>query len=303
MRTRTSEVLTLGVLVPIILLTPSQVLSQPTDEPIASSFELERNQIVLPVWIDGKGPFYVLLDTAGSPSAVDLATALDLGFPVDTTLSGEASGAGGERVRIFAAELPAVEIGGVAFGDLDAVALDLSRISARMGHPILGILGYGLLEGRIVQIDYPGRTVRFFAAPPETQGWRIPLVFLEDDFQPLVDMTVNGRPIRVTVDTGSSLALEVYPAGVEQAGLESIASRAVGDTTAIGARGNIEVPKAAVEAVGIGPFEVHDVEVAFTERERYEEGREGNLGNGILRHFVVTLDYPGKSLTFERPSQ
>lgn len=77
----------LGVLVPIILLTPSQVLSQPTDEPIASSFELERNQIVLPVWIDGKGPFYVLLDTAGSPSAVDLATALDLGFPVDTTLS------------------------------------------------------------------------------------------------------------------------------------------------------------------------------------------------------------------------
>jgi hypothetical protein len=221
-----------------------------------------RRQIVLPVRIGARGPFYVLLDTAGSPSAVDLTTALELGFPVDTTLSGEASGVGEERVSIFAAELPTVEIGGAAFGDLDAVALDLSRISERMGRPILGILGYGLLEGRIVQIDYPGRTVRFFAEPPETQGWRVPLVFLEDGFEPLVDVTVNGRPIRVTMDTGSSLALEVFPAGLERAGLESIASRAAGDTTAIGAR-----------------------------------------GNGILQHFVVTLDYPGKSLTFERPSQ
>src|SRR5262245_18320093 len=38
-------------------------------------FDLYRNEILLQVKVNGKGPFNMLLDTGTDPSAVDLATA------------------------------------------------------------------------------------------------------------------------------------------------------------------------------------------------------------------------------------
>jgi len=42
-------------------------------------FEFVRNEIIVQVKVDGKGPFNMMLDTGTDPSAVDLATAKEWG--------------------------------------------------------------------------------------------------------------------------------------------------------------------------------------------------------------------------------
>ena len=54
------------------------------------SFEFHRNQLVVPVYVNGKGPYTMIIDTGANPSAIDLATAMEAGVVVDTTRSGYA---------------------------------------------------------------------------------------------------------------------------------------------------------------------------------------------------------------------
>jgi predicted aspartyl protease len=282
----------------ILRLVPGMVRSTLSlDTLVTVPFELVRNQIVLEVGIGGKGPFRVLLDTAGEPSAINLATALEAGLPVDTTAYGEASGTGEETVRLYAAELPEVEIGGVVFGDIDAVALDLARVGERLGVPIDGVLGYSLLAGRIVEIDYPARTLRVFSASPPSPEHVVPLRFREGHHQPVVEVEVAGRRVPVTLDTGSSLSLELYRSAAKELGLQALLDAAEPDTVT-GARGAAAVTQARLPRIGLGPFEIEDVEVVFREGDAGD--RMGNLGNGVLQEFVLTLDYSEEWIGFRR---
>jgi predicted aspartyl protease len=200
-------------------------------------------------------------------------------------------------VRIYAAGLPEVEIGGVAFGDIDAVALDLSRVGERMGVPIDGVLGYSLLAGRIVEIDYPARTLRVFSASPPRPEYVVPLRFREGHHQPVVEVEVAGRRVPVTLDTGSSLSLELYQSPAEELGLQALVDAAEPDTVT-GARGAAAVTQGRIPRISVGPFEIEDVEVVFREGDAGD--RMGNLGNGVLREFVLTLDYSAEWIGFRR---
>ncbi len=53
---------------------------------------------------------------------------------------------------------------------VDALAMDLSKLSSALGRPIGGVLGYSFFKTRIVQIDYPNRKVRFYAIAPSCAG-------------------------------------------------------------------------------------------------------------------------------------
>jgi len=75
------------------------------------------------------------------------------------------------------------------------------------------------------------------------------------------------------LDTGSSLALELYPWAVGQLGLEQQKEEAMASSV-VGARG-----------------EAAKLPVVFAEKERDDREREGgNIGNALLRHFLLTLD-------------
>jgi Aspartyl protease len=59
----------------------AQAKSNP--EVIEVPFEFHHNEIILQVRVGGKGPFNMMLDTGTDPSAVDLATARELGLKLD----------------------------------------------------------------------------------------------------------------------------------------------------------------------------------------------------------------------------
>lgn len=272
-------------------------------------FEFVRNQILLPVRLGAQGPFHMLLDTAGDPSAIDLATALETGQAVDTSVVGEASGVGSERVPIYPATLAALELGDLAIDELEALAIDLSPFGDRLGRPLHGILGYSFFEDRVVQIDYPAGLMRVCRGPgslleeANTAGRgtvvRLPLRFDSDSTTPLIEeLYVNGRRVPVSLDTGSSLGLELFDVAIAELGLEGEREAARVDSV-FGARGGAERRVGRVDSMRIGQLDLDPDEVSFSGRESTSL-RQGNLGNRLLRDLVLTFDYRRRSLTIER---
>src|SRR5439155_26830980 len=139
--------------------------AQTRSAPVEVPFEFVANQIIVQVKIGGKGPYSMLLDTDTDPSALDLATAREVGLRLDSK-SFSASGGGADANQVQLTRLPTVELGGVIAKDVLAGAIDLQKLAAKLERPIHGVLGYSLLKDRIVQIDYSASKLRFYTESP-----------------------------------------------------------------------------------------------------------------------------------------
>src|SRR5438132_9650519 len=104
-----------------ILLTGLMVLSSTTflivqaqnrKAPAEVPFEFIHNEIVVQVKIAGKGPYSMLIDTDTDLSAIDSATARELGLAQGSN-GYPASGGGHEPKAFHLTRLPLVEIGNV----------------------------------------------------------------------------------------------------------------------------------------------------------------------------------------------
>ena len=76
-------------------------------------FDFDRIEIILQVKANGRGPFNMMLDTGTDPSAIDLATAKELGLKLDPI--GRQGAGGGTSVNLtYETKLPLLEIGSLA---------------------------------------------------------------------------------------------------------------------------------------------------------------------------------------------
>lgn len=265
-------------------------------------FVLVKNQIVVQTSVNGKGPFAFIVDTGVTPSVIDRAAAEAAGVAIDRSRSGEASGAGSGTMTVQRAPIQELTLSGVSFRNLDALAADLSRLSSRLGQPLHGILGDNFFDGRVVTIDYPAQRMTIGRSLPPLPPGAIEMPFstANDDVIPIIqDFEINGQRIPVSLDTGSSLAVELYPAAVEKLGLAAVAEKAAAGSIT-GARGDAAVRKARIDALTIGGIPVKDVEVTFSARADHGTARLGNIGNGLLKNFVVTFDYTTRRVRLEK---
>lgn len=271
-----------------------QVRSQ---QPVAVPFEFIRNEIVVQVKVNGKGPFNMMLDTGTDPSAIDLVTAKELGLKLSST-GGPVSGGGTDKNVAYATSLPLLELGGLTAKKVAALAIDLTKISAGLGKPLQGVLGHSLLNGRIVQIDYPNRVVRFYSQSPFSKPRG--LSFRYNDNVLIDDVYVNGKKLIGNLDTGSSGSFSLTPAAVTYLGLEDEFNRA-SVSTSVGFNNVSENREGKVSNVTIGGISVDTPSVVFfgkgTGRDKKPWGV--NIGNAFLKDFVVTIDYPRKLVTLE----
>ena len=287
-----------------LLLVPHASAQQQTVE---IPFDFVRNEIILQVKVDGKGPFNMMLDTGTDPSAIDLATAKELGLKLSSA-GGPVTGGGTDKNLAYATKLPLVETGGLTAKNLWALALDLSKVGERLGKPLHGVLGHSLLNGRIVQIDYPNHVVRFYSQSPFTKAdkkannaKRTVLSFRYDDNILIDDVFVNGKKLVGNLDTGSNGGFHLTPAAVSYLGLEEEVNRAQ-VSSSVGYNNVSENREGKVSNVTIGGISVDQPSVVFfgkgTGRDKKPWGV--NIGNVFLKDFVVTIDYRSKLLTLEK---
>ena len=282
--------------------------SQTRSAPIEVPFEFIANQIIVQVKIGGKGPYSMLLDTDTDPSAIDLATARELGLRLDSR-SFTASGGGTDASQVQLTRLPSVELGSVVARDVAAGAIDLTKVAAKIGRPVHGVLGYSFLKDRIVQIDYPALKVRFFAVSPYPGIQNAPntvniiaVPFRYDGVVVIDSVFINGQKVKATLDTGASGTFTLTPEAVATLGLEETEQKGEAQKS-VGYNGEYESKYGVLKSVRIGRLSVESAPAAFfppgtgQDKKNYQV----NIGNGFFKDFLLTFDFRGKMVVFEKP--
>lgn len=138
-----------------------------------------------------------IIDTGAVPSVVDQRISRHLG------LAGQA-----DQVSVFTRSiptervtLPSVDIGPVHAAHVEALVEDLSFIEARLGVRIDALIGLDVFGSRDFSIDYAASRLRFDAPLDAADVWTD---IAAGDGYAVVEMELNGVPLRLMVDTGAN---------------------------------------------------------------------------------------------------
>jgi predicted aspartyl protease len=277
------------------------------DEVVQIPFTFEDNSIFVQVKIGDKGPFAMMLDTDSDPSVVDLSFAKSIELKL-RQVGGNVSGGGTGRPQAYLTKLQAVEVGGFAVKELSALAIDLSAIRGELKKDVQGILGNDFLAGRIVQIDYPKGVLRFYRSsrvPADATSSRVtfPFKFDEDGSSIVLDgVAINGKKILATIDTGSNGSFKLTPAAVETLGLTEVAAKGQA-ANSVGYKGTAQNTSGTLDLISVGSIEIKSPDVVFFGKGSGRDHRPWglNIGNAFLKDYVLTIDYPKKLITLEKP--
>ena len=252
-------------------------------------FELVRHQVLIDVGVEGRGPFKMHLDTAVYPSVLDETVAAGIGLPTSGP-AGFVAGYGSRRIPYSKATLDLISIGSFRLPRLDTVVTDMSHLEID-GIALRGTLGEAFFRRTWTEIDYPARTVRLLdegdRAPDCSLGGESLRVDLSGHAPRLLDVEVNGNPVTALLDTGASAGIALSRTHADRLGLGHLWSGAE-PVEARGARGSFEARVAEVRSVRVGGLEATEVPAILSEIHG-----PILIGNGFLKHFVLTVDYPG----------
>lgn len=296
----------LSVLLILLSLTPLAAAQQ-KNAFAQIPFQLVGDEILVEVKIAGKGPFTMMLDTNTDPTAIDSATAKELGLIQGPGYP--ATGGGSEPVTVYLSKLPLVELGVIAARNMSAGIVDLRKLSEKVGRPIHGVLGYSFLKDRIVQIDYPESRIRIydFTPYPSIQFAantvnRIAVTFRYDGGVLIDSVFVNGQKLRGSLDTGSSATFTLTPEATMALHLEEEIAKAPTEET-VGYNGKHETRTGILKSVRIGRLSLEGVPAQFWlpgtghDKKKYDI----NIGNGFFKDYVVTFDFRNKLVVFDQP--
>jgi|tagenome__1003787_1003787.scaffolds.fasta_scaffold20578167_2 predicted aspartyl protease len=263
-------------------------------------FEFIHNEIVVKVMIDGKGPFNAMIDTGTDPSAIDISTAKQIGIEFGS--KGHKSSGGGTDTNLnYSCKLSTLGVGSIVAVNVDAAAINLSKVSERMGAQIDAILGYSFLKKRIIEFDFPRRVVRFLersAARASTQnGVTLPFRYKDDV---LVDgVVVNGKTVTANLDTGSSGTFALSPRAIDDLGLAGEAASGKA-TASVGYNGISKNREGTIKNVTIGTISVDNAPVQYFGKGSGHDKVPWsiNIGNAFMKDYVVTVNYRAKTVTF-----
>jgi len=113
--------------------------------------------IVVPVFVNGEGPFDFVLDTGATFTCVDAELARRLALPERTGARGVGAGVGGAgQIRLV--RVDSVRVGGASAEGLTACEVDL-RHARQVGVEADGLLGLNFLKPFRVTLDFERRVL------------------------------------------------------------------------------------------------------------------------------------------------
>jgi len=228
-----------------------------------------------------------VIDTGTLPTLVDTRIARQFGragpkVPVDSfTRTDEL-----EEVVI-----PGLAVGPFSAGDVSALVADLSRLEPYFGIKTDVVVGAGLLRGACFSIDYVGRWLSFACR----DGWRATLPLDRHSPHVVAEVTIDGTPLRLVVDTGS-------PAVVVDDDATPVAwqSRVETEIDAWGFSGPVRLRRliADVIEVGLVTWQRRPVHILSTGVKR--QSYDGVLGVRALGMSAVQFDLKRMVLSWNK---
>ena len=239
-----------------------------------------------------------VIDSGAGATVVDSAYAVELGL--ETAGAFKAMGAGKTAGASFVM-LPGYSVQGIEFGEQKAVAINIAGLMKRGGIEVAGILGYDFLSRFVTRIDYAGRVISFYDPADfkyQGSGTVVSAPLRGNIFA--LPMTVAGKHSGIwSLDLGAS-GTSFFYSYAEANGLLDVKGL---DALAGGAGGYFRTRSSKYPSAEIAGFTLGEQIIsipleksgAFGQREEM-----GNIGNDILRHFVLYLDYQRQQLIFEK---
>ncbi|HAA15969.1 MAG TPA: hypothetical protein DCE41_31405 [Cytophagales bacterium] len=261
---------------------------------ISFPFTYERGLIIVQVQLgDDPTTHPCIFDSGAFNSKIESELAGALGFRVGATKNNSDS-QGNER-EIEVVQIDSLKLGDLSFYNIGAGKLDWDSLSATPCLADGGIIGANLMKLANWQIDYATQTITVSDTPFEpTRSSAIRVPFKHPVFSgtPEIDLQIEGRKVGpVLLDLGSNGSLRL-PFALEDnfSGSRTVRLADASNSGIYGITPDSVVVKALPIQLG---DQTHTLPVSF------EGGGDGLLGNEILQHYRVTLNYKGNEAYLE----
>jgi len=280
-------------------LKPPDPLPPPAGLPVTLPVRFSQREIFVEVKLNGRD-YLMMLDTGAGITVIDQPVSEALHLPSGESMNVlGASGQGAASVT----RLASLRIGRVHLRDVQVAVTDLGLIRLIGGGRLGGILGFNVLSRFRMTIDYHRRTLTLEksggALPP---GWAKQVSFM--GATPTLEAEVEDiGKVPMLLDTGA--AMSILPVEAAQQ-WQPVRSASLGLTLGVGGAGNI--PRAARAAsVKVAGAAIRGITLMFSSPapkgapvQILSEAGFGLLGNNLLRHFRLTIDYPMRTVVLQR---
>jgi len=235
--------------------------------------------ILLPVQVNGDGPFKFILDTGAGTSLLSSDLAKKLNLKIISTKEGQSAGG---KISVSLAKVDSLALGQAKLDDLDVGIVDLSHIGKAIGTRIDGDVGYNFLKHFRIAIDYHDCEIRF------DEPRRIERL---------------GRSAKAEIPMRlASLAKPTTAIAPELAQQLGLKASPVGPLTTGDAQ--VNVTAGTLESFQVGRAGIDDLVVVVADffsilSQAVGVRLDGIVGYNFLRNFRVVIDYPGEKLRLE----
>lgn len=260
-------------------------------------------RVWVPVYLNDRGPFRMVLDSGALRSAITTRTAAALQIPLDRYPPVRVRGVTGTAVT------PAVQIDAVRVGDLWVGPTRVPVIDDAFGGAD-GLLGTEGMQDKRIYIDFR----QDFINISRSRNRRAAPGFMAVPFQPnpmnllVVDAEVGTLPVRAIIDTGAQSS--IGNDALREALRRQVARNQRGVDEITGATGDVQTGLGArISPIRIGGLVVTDAHLTFGDMHIFETWQVGDrpailIGMDILGLLdTLVIDYQRRELHIKpRPS-
>ncbi|WP_162910477.1 aspartyl protease family protein [Hymenobacter oligotrophus] len=271
-------------------------------------FTLQRNLIVVPVTLNGRGPYYFMLDTGvGTSLITDPGLRDSLGLRLGQRFL--VAGVGEEAPLVaFQTDSVRVQLGDKASSPCISFLLlsdDIFDLSSYVGQPIHGILGADVFRSFVVEVDAEEQILMLhdpirFRAPRGRRWAHLPLDIEGDKSYIHTEVALNDSvrmPLKLILDTGAGHALSIETSSDARLTLPPERLRT---HLGRGLSGDVHGYLGRVQGMRLGRYYVRSLITSFPDdkavQAKVQVPRNGNIGFELLKRFNVVIDYPHNKL-------
>lgn len=263
-------------------------------------FRLINNHIYAPVAVNGKS--FTFIFDSGGVNVVTPPTAKELGLETTGHIQGNGSGSG--HMDFGLTKVRTLRIGEATISDQVLPVAPLNELAPAEGLVDDGMIGFETFRRFVTVVDYGANKLTFIDPKkfdPKDSGTPVPFQF--DGNTLVVEASYDGHRGQFIVDTGARMSLTLNTPFVKANGLSTGSAKSVAGVTGWGIGGPTRAAVMRGAPLALGPFTVeHPVAELSTDTagSNSDAALAGNIGAGILKRYVVTLDY-GHQLIYLKP--
>jgi hypothetical protein len=276
--------------------------------PVKVPFKFSTNSLYVQIWLNGKGPYWIIYDTGASSTWIDDSIVKEAGLEKIPNSDYWATMVYGAfpsyRVRVKSLKVGEAEVRDIVIGGGAVWRTPVGNDTIE-GKRVIGLLGRETIAAFQTTVNFAERTITFEPHDaPMPEGTVIPFEMAGDHI--MVTMTVGQKeqPIRMIVDTGAATNLlpPSYkhdkadgPAMTIEQWYKRLGEFFEGDDYSF-FTGDLRVYR--INRMRLGPLQFNSVYAyhKLSDNARSDSvtalmTRHGLLGVPIMRHYKVTYNY------------